>query len=438
MNTDLRPFSMRKQIATRVGQVVDRLLTLYRLVPPDYTDTVFYVWPRRDRMVVIFDPLALRKPEAVVSPKFVHHVSTALQGRRVVPTNHRGVFLQIAYMPPSLPKPAVAPRELDLTRQPGPLHVPIGVTKNGRALWLPLDQMDGVLIGGTRRMGKTNLLHTWIQALLHGGWAQLYLWDGKGGVEFGRYADRATVADDDGLGTMLAALNAEMERRRALLRQAGHTSIAAYNRQTRDRLPALVPIVDELAQVPDALQDTLARLVAVGGAFGVYPVLATQRPDAQAVQGLLRSNLGTRIALPVPTRFESQIILGRAGAEKLPKQPGHLLLVWNARLIQARAFLATLPPAIPQDTPRVRSPLTPEEERLARLALDAFEGRFRIRELAERSGISRRFVERLAKRWQAMGYLTPPERDEDGRPLGRRVTQALERLLQQPATEAAR
>jgi len=119
------------------------------------------------RVILAFDPLALRNPEAVVSECFVHRLSTALGGRQVVVTNSRGLFLQVAYrLPP--PVTRLESRPLDLSQQPTPLHVPIGRTQQGRDLWLPLPELDSVLIAGTRRMGTTNLLHTWIQALHHG------------------------------------------------------------------------------------------------------------------------------------------------------------------------------------------------------------------------------------------------------------------------------
>ncbi len=439
--TVVRPFTLRRQIAQEVGRTVDRLLTLYRLVPDDYRGTVFHIWPRPDRMILIFDTLALRDPARVVSPKFVHHVSTALGGRRVVATNHRGVFLQIAYQPPTLPR-AIAGGPVNLTAQPGPLHVPLGQkVQGGSDMWLSLPEMDAVLIGGARRMGKTNLLHTWIQALLYGGQARLCLWDGKDGVEFGRYEPWAVVANT--LDEAVQPLFEEMARRKLLLRQAGASSVPEYEQMTGDRLPRLVLVVDELAQVDEEGQDALARLVALGGAFGIHPVLATQRPDAKAVQALLKANLSTRIALPVPSHHDSMVVLGRPGAERLPKKKGRLLMVWEGRLVEIQSWRALphedfrrlmqeMGRAAIGNRPSLSKEvglLTPEEERLARAALER-DGWFRIRDLADALGLSRRQVEKIARRWQAMGYLTPPQRDARGVPRGRRVTPTLRALLE--------
>ena len=385
------------------------------------TRPLFYVLPRRERAILAFDPLVLKSVDRLLSPRTLHHLSTALGGRRIVAMNSRGVFLQIAYWPtPSAP---LASHPLDLTRQPSPLHVPIGMTKRG-PLWLSLPEMDSVLIGGSRRMGKTRLLHGWIQALLHGGEAMLILWDGKGGVEFGRYAGRSGVVVDvsDGREGLEQAF-AEMSRRADLFRRAGVPSLAEYVRRTGDRLPPLVLILDEVAFLPGEAQAVLVDLVAKGGAFGVYPVLATQRPDAQAVRALVRANLSTRIAFPVPSVHDSMVILGRPGAEKLPKRKGRMLLVWEGRLVEVQAFRVSLPDA---GAVRTEEPtlLTDRERGLVEAAV-RLGGWFRIRQLAEVTGESRDWVNKVAKRWETVGYLTPVQVNERGHRLGRRVTEAL-------------
>ena len=385
------------------------------------TRPLFYVLPRRERAILAFDLLALKSVDRLLSPRTLHHLSTALGGRRVVAMNSRGVFLQIAYWPTPSAPPASHP--LDLNRQPSPLHVPIGTTKRG-PLWLSLPEMDSVLIGGSRRMGKTRLLHGWIQALLHGGEATLILWDGKGGVEFGRYAGRFGVVVDvsDGRDGLERAF-AEMSRRADLLRQAGDPSLAEYVRRTGDHLSPIVLILDEVAFLPEEAQAVLVDLVAKGGAFGVYPVLATQRPDAQAVKALVRANLSTRIAFPVPSVHDSMVILGRPGAEKLPKRKGRMLLVWEGRLVEAQAFRVSLPDA---EAVRTQVPvlLTKRERRLVETAV-RLGGWFKIRQVAEAAGESRDWVNKVARRWEAMGYLTPVQVNERGHRLGRRVTEAL-------------
>ncbi|MGP8330136.1 MAG: FtsK/SpoIIIE domain-containing protein [Methanosarcinaceae archaeon] len=400
-----------------IVEVILRLLKNQNLLIPGRV--AFYVWLRGKRAILIFDPLALRKPEAVIQALFVHRVSTALGGRRVIATNSRGIFLQVAYR--TLPVIKLETQALDLSQQPSPLHIPIGQTKRG-PLWLSIVDMDSVLIGGTRRMGKTNLIHTWILALLHGKAARLVLWDGKDGVEFGRYAKKDGVLVVNDLATGIQHLVEKMSHRKLLFQKAKVNSLATYNAKTKAKLSPLVLIVDEAALIPDDLQSALSHLIAVGGAYGIHPIIATQRPDAKAVQGMLKANLSTRIALPVPSHHDSQVILGRSGAEKLPKEKGRLLLVWNARLIEVQAYLAPLDKE--PDCPHPQSLLGERELRLVDAAI-AEDGWFRVREIANQTGESRDWVNGIAKRWESMGYLTSVQRNEKGHPQGRRLTNSL-------------
>ena len=171
--------AQRSGLAQFIAERTLRLLTKSGAIAEQgqvFNQPIFYAWQREDRLVLVFNPLLLKSPEAVLSPRFRHHLSTVLGGRAVVPTNTRGVFLQIGYWP--APPIDLTARPLNLREQPDPFCVPIGITAKG-SLWLSIFKMDSVLVGGSRRMGKTRLLHGWIQSLQHGGQTRLYLWDGK-------------------------------------------------------------------------------------------------------------------------------------------------------------------------------------------------------------------------------------------------------------------
>ena len=93
-----------------------------------------------------------------------------------------------------------------------------------------------------------------------------------------------------------------------------------------------------------------------------------------------------------------------------------------------------LPPP-PWKTGRpVTLPLTllPREQALVRAAVKQ-DGWFRIQAITQATGESRDWVNRVARRWERMGYLTPVQRDAKGHPLGRKVTPA---LLQAAGMEA--
>ena len=312
---------------------------------------IFYAWQREDRLVLVFNPLLLKNPEAVLSARFRHHLSTVLGGRTVVPTNTRGVFLQVGYWP--APPVDLTARPLNLREQPDPFSVPIGITSKG-SLWLSIFKMDSILVGGSRRMGKTRLLHGWIQALQYGGQTRLYLWDGKPNcAEFRGYIGEAktTVIGERDLMKGLTEVSNLMRDRAQLFAQAGVADFHSYNVKSTVRLEPIVLVVDEVAAIsllPDAepILRAIEDLISRGGAFGIFPVLATQRPSATAVRGISKTNLSTRIALPVPSHTDSQIILERVGAEKLPKIQGRLAIIWDAKLIEAQAFTVDLPQGV--------------------------------------------------------------------------------------------
>jgi len=418
--TPEQALNFARHVAERTAKLLDtaNLVDTTRQPRP-----LFYVWPRPDRLILAFDSLAAKNVDRVLTHKFTHRLATVLNGRCVIATNSRGIFLQVAYWP--TPVADLTPRPLDLNQQPSPLHVPLGVTARG-PLWLPLPDMDAVLIGGARRMGKTRLLHGWIQSLIHGGRACLVLWDGKSGMEFGRYAGAENVTVVQDLPEGLALLTGEMLQRTQLFQQAGVPALPEYVRRTGDRLPALVLILDEVAFISDEAQAVLTDLVSRGGAYGVYPVLATQRPDAVAVKSLVKANLSTRIALPVPGVQDSLVILGRSGAEKLAKQKGRLLFTWEGRLVEAQSFQVDLPER--SDTVEAAAPaalLDAAEVRLVQACVAHLDGYFKIRPLAALTDESRDWINALAKRWETQGFLTPVQRNQQGHVVGRRITTSL-------------
>ena len=439
---------LEKRIAEYIAALTLQHLTRSNLVredvgakdlSPQQDDPLLWVWTLADRCVLIVNPLRIKNIDAFIKPRFAHHLGTILQGRRVVVTNHRGVFVQVAYYPEPTRELKTCP--LDLSEQPNALAVPIGMTTRG-PLWLSLVEMDAVLIGGARRMGKTNFLHGWIAALLQGGEVRLILYDGKGGVEFARYrgAPRCQVIEDK-LGPALGELFAEMNTRFDALKAANAANLAEYNagRGAGGRIERIALIVDELAyalQEP-GVEDVLVDLTARGGAVGIHPILATQRPSSDVVTPRLKGNLVTRIAFAVPDRASSQVVLDRAGAESITKTPGRLLLLNGARLIEAQAFQVSGQWAVDRmgeslfartGVGALASPrLSDRERRIAQAAIAR--GRFVIREIAEATGETLEYVNDVAKKWQLLGYLTEVKRNGHGHRIGREITPALAALL---------
>jgi hypothetical protein len=380
---------------------------------------VFYAWPQSDRLILVCDPEMIKNQQKILSAEFRHDLSTILAGRRVVQTNSRGIFLQIAWSPPPAPH-ALRSTPLDLTQQPTPLHIPIGSTRPG-PFWISIIDADSILVSGRRRMGKSMIIHGCIQALIHGGQSELYLRDGKGGMEFRRYCNHPCVhLAQDNLRQALIDIQIEVNRRQRVLSEIGATSIIEYNElHPESRMAVLVLVVDEIAHIPADCRPILGDLIGRCGAYGVYPILGTTYPGHKEVGALIKANIGLKIALPVPTQSESRVILGVKGAESLPNIKGRMLFEHNARLIEGQAFLITLPDGNAYGGPRLYG----IELEIAQYALQG-ECTLSIALLKQIYNMSEWNGQKLLKQWESRGWLEKDKNNSNAR-----VPTALLRLV---------
>jgi hypothetical protein len=289
--------------------------------------------------MIIFDPSAVDGGK--VNEDFAHRLSTRLQGRRVVRTNSRGLFLQVGFdIPPAPVELTSAP--LDLSRQPTPFSMPIGATANGE-LWLSLIEGDSFFVVGLRGMGKSAELHGFIQALLRGGQTLVHAWDGKDNAEYLRYVghDNFSLMPMNGLQNGLQAIQNECQMRMRRLAMSGHPNTISFNQQAseKDFMKPIALVIDEVAEVED--QALLLKQVKVNRAAGVYPIFATNDPSKASV--VAKSNLATRISFFVISSSDSIMGFGRPGANKLPKVQGRGLIVTDARVTEFQAFTVEYP-----------------------------------------------------------------------------------------------
>jgi S-DNA-T family DNA segregation ATPase FtsK/SpoIIIE len=136
----------------------------------------------------------------------------------------------------------------------------------------------------------------------------------------------------------------EMERRYKLMSKLGVRNLAGYNHkldeakeqgqsltnpfsltpddpEPLDRLPHIVVVIDELADlmmvVGKKIEELIARLAQKARAAGIHLILATQRPSVDVITGLIKANIPTRIAFQVSSKIDSRTILDQMGAEAL-------------------------------------------------------------------------------------------------------------------------
>jgi hypothetical protein len=386
--------------------------------------------------------------DKLIHPETLHHL-TAVVGKPVHKLNTTGLTYCVELKP--LPKrrlPHTAPLSLS-GRPQGPYMVPIGQGAE-EAVWRSLLDTSHILVGGESRSGKSTWLNAMLVALLAThtpGELRLALVDPKG-VEFTPYAGvphlvRPIAITPPTASAVTGWLIGEMDRRRDLFAGLFARNLATYNQRAAkagvDRLPLVLLVIDEVSDIAlqcglsSAFYRNLIRLSSKGAAFGLILVLATQNPKAEVLNTLIRGNLSTRIAFRVSSVEHSRTILGRGGAQNLPRTiRGRMVARLDSALTQLQGFFVTDEQVLAlarrwaeADGPR----LSPLERRLVTYALQELDGKFPIGRVYEhfKGQISHRQLVKLGQRWEHRGWLTAPASVVDAR----RVTDELERVLAQ-------
>ena len=117
-----------------------------------------------------------------------------------------------------------------------------------------------------------------------------------------------------------------MMRRYRLMSEEGVRDLESYNKAVfndpdQEPMPQIVVVIDELADLmlvaAKEVEESICRIAQMGRASGIHLVIATQRPYADVITGLMKANIPSRIAFAVSSSMESRIILDTQGAEKL-------------------------------------------------------------------------------------------------------------------------
>ncbi|MCX7912553.1 MAG: DNA translocase FtsK, partial [Dehalococcoidales bacterium] len=210
------------------------------------------------------------------------------------------------------------------------LALALGKGAGGEAVVADLTKMPHLLIAGATGSGKTVCLNTIICCLLMYNTpndVRFILIDPKR-VELTQYnsiphlVTPVIVETDKAIGALRWLLE-EMDQRYKKMAAVSARNIEAYNkdRHGKDRLPYIVLIVDELADLMmagfDEVESSLCRLAQLSRATGIHLIVATQRPSVDVVTGLIKANFPTRISFAVTSQVDSRTILDIAGAEKL-------------------------------------------------------------------------------------------------------------------------
>ncbi|NUQ37143.1 MAG: DNA translocase FtsK, partial [Caldilineales bacterium] len=220
-----------------------------------------------------------------------------------------------------------------------PLALPMGRDVSGAAIAVDLRRLPHLLIAGATGSGKSVALNAIICALLFNtlpDTLRLILVDPKR-VELPGYNGiphllAPVVTDAQHAEGALTWLLIEMDERYRRFSEAGARDIDSYNAGARpgDRLPYIVMIIDELADLmvtaAETIEVKLVRLAQMARATGIHLIIATQRPSVDVVTGLIKANFPARLAFAVTSQIDSRVILDTPGADKLLGRGDGLLM----------------------------------------------------------------------------------------------------------------
>ena len=212
-----------------------------------------------------------------------------------------------------------------------PVTMALGREASGKIIVADLTRMPHMLIAGATGSGKSVCINDIIVSMIYKSSpadVRFILIDPKM-VEMTMYGSLphllipVVTEPKKAAGAMRWAVK-EMTDRYKTFSTANARNLDRYNEHVdnpAERLPRIVIIIDELADLmmiaPDEVEDSIRRIAQLGRAAGIHLILATQRPDATVITGLIKANIPSRAAFAVSSATNSRIILDMGGAEKL-------------------------------------------------------------------------------------------------------------------------
>lgn len=221
----------------------------------------------------------------------------------------------------------------EFTRHPSPVAFAVGKDIGGSSIVGNIARLPHVLIAGTTGSGKSVCTNSLIVSILYKSTpdeVRFIMVDPKM-VELAPYNGIPhllipVVTDPKKAAGALQWAVFEMMKRYKMFSEKGVKDLAGYNALSETdedvkKLPTVVVVIDELADLmlvaAKEVEESICRVAQMGRAAGMHLVVATQRPSADVITGLMKANIPSRIAFAVASSMESRIILDTPGAEKL-------------------------------------------------------------------------------------------------------------------------
>jgi S-DNA-T family DNA segregation ATPase FtsK/SpoIIIE len=208
------------------------------------------------------------------------------------------------------------------------LTLAVGRDVSGQTMIADLEKMPHLLIAGATGSGKSIGINSMLFSLLYQNSPRelrLILVDPKR-VELSNYNGiphllTPVITTPEKTVSALRWSVAEMERRYQTFAEVGKRNISEYNRTADARMPYIVIVIDELADLmavaASEVEGLIIRLAQMARATGIHLIVATQRPSVDVITGLIKANITSRIAFAVASQIDSRTIIDMGGAEKL-------------------------------------------------------------------------------------------------------------------------
>ena len=208
------------------------------------------------------------------------------------------------------------------------LTIGLGMDVVGNPVCADLARMPHLLIAGATGAGKSVAINGIICSLLLKSTPEevrLLMVDPKR-IELSTYEAiphllHPVVVDPKMASRALQWAVREMERRYCLMEEMRVKSFASYNNAVEEKLPYIVIIIDELADLmmvsSNEVESAVARLAQMARAACMHLILATQRPSVDVLTGLIKANFPTRMSFKVSSKIDSRTIIDTSGAEHL-------------------------------------------------------------------------------------------------------------------------
>ena len=253
------------------------------------------------------------------------------------------------------------------------LPVALGSTISNQVYLADLAKMPHLLVAGATGQGKSVGLNAIIASLMYSlaPWQLKFVMIDPKQVEFSLYNKirdhymavipedvdnpEPVITDSQKVEAVLNSLVIEMENRYTLLKNAKVRNIEEYNAKIRACqlnlkeghrfLPYIVVIVDEFGDLimvsGRSVEMPIARLAQKARAVGMHVIIATQRPSANVITGIIKANFPSRISFKVSSGVDSRTILDAVGAQQLIGR-GDMLISNNSEMVRVQcAFIDT-------------------------------------------------------------------------------------------------